>query len=103
MNCDSSFGSSPSEMVVKPRTSVNSIVSSRLSPSMVKALRMLRHLVDQLGRHVLAEQAGDLALAASFDEIAVRHVEREEQRDHQQSRGERQHQVRRSATDQQVE
>ena len=43
-------------------------------------LRIRGHLVDQLRRHVLAEQLGELALGARFDEVAVGHVDGVEQR-----------------------
>ena len=52
----SSSGLRLSEMVVNPRTSENRTVSSAALRLHVVLLRVPRHLVDQLGRHVLAEQ-----------------------------------------------
>ena len=82
MSCDSSFGSRPSEMVVKPRTSENSTVSLAALASMENCSGFAAISSDQFRRHVLAEQSGDLALGARLDEEAVGHVEREQ---HQRS------------------
>jgi hypothetical protein len=45
--------------------------------SHVELLGIARHLVHQFRRHVLPEQAGDLAHASRLDEEAVSHVEHE--------------------------
>ena len=76
-NSCSFVGSMVSDILVKPRMSQNSTVSSLLVGLHGVAVGVLDHLVDQLGRHVGAEQVGQLALAAAFDEIAVTHVQGE--------------------------
>ena len=47
-------------------------------------LRILRHLVDQLRRNVLAEKLGEQALGAGLHEISVGHVRREQPDGHQE-------------------
>ena len=48
-------------------------------------LRILAHLVHDFARHILAEQAGDLAFGAFRREVAIGHVQREQRKDHDQS------------------
>jgi len=51
-------GLSASDMLVKPRTSENSIVRSALLRRHGVLLGVLGHLVHELGRHVLPEELG---------------------------------------------
>jgi len=66
-------GLSASDMLVKPRTSENSIVRSASLRPMV-LLRVLGHLVHELGRHVLPEELGDWRFERVSTEYPVSHV-----------------------------